>query len=76
MAVGGVGIHTKRSSTILVLSRRDAERIRLTIPHPAGEIVVWLAVLASERGRCSLGISAPEEVVIERAEVIGRKTKA
>jgi sRNA-binding carbon storage regulator CsrA len=62
---------------VLVLSRRDSERIRFTIVGSDGaEVVIWQSVLSSERGRVSLGIEAPAGVIIEREEVIGRKAKA
>lgn len=58
---------------MLILNRRGGEKIRVRIPTPTGPIDVWLTVVSALNNRVSLGIAAPQDVVIEREEVIGKE---
>jgi carbon storage regulator len=51
---------------MLVLSRKQGEKVQIGS-------TITLTVLAIERGRIRLGIDAPEQVPIQRGELIGRR---
>ena len=54
---------------MLVLKRREGERVRIVV----GAVEAWVTVYDIDRGHVRLGFDAPEEVVIEREEIIKAK---
>lgn len=55
---------------MLILRRREGERIRLSLPDGrGGRVEVWVTLLEVHARVASVGIDAPDEVAIEREEV-------
>lgn len=59
---------------MLVLSRRVGEEIILTIPPSTEERRVTMKVVEYRRGdKVRIGVSAPDEIEVDRAEVRAEK---
>lgn len=50
---------------MLVLKRRDGERIVVTV----GDVRIVLTVLKSSAGRAAIGLDAPRDVLVAREEL-------
>lgn len=57
----------KEATSMLVLSRKTGERIRILTPK--GE-VIWVTIVDVDRGKVRVGIEAPRDIVVHREELI------
>lgn len=57
----------KEATSMLVLSRKVGERIRILTPK--GE-VIWVTIVDVDRGKVRVGIEAPRDIVVHREELI------
>ena len=58
---------------MLTLSRKDGQRIIIQNPHGTDIVIV---VKGIDRGKCRVGIEAPDDYVIMREELLAAKTPA